>query len=60
MIISDLIEAIESGRIRISDHADEEAHSDSLIFDDIYYSIREGEIIESYLNDTPYPSFLVF
>ncbi|WP_447974758.1 DUF4258 domain-containing protein [Nitrospira sp. Kam-Ns4a] len=43
-----LIEAIEAGRVRISDHADEEAQADRLTFDAIYVSVLHGEIIEDY------------
>jgi len=57
--ISDPIEAIEAGRIRITDHADEEADSDRLGFEEIYFSVIHGEIIESYPADRPYPSCLV-
>ena len=60
MRISDLIDAIENGRIRITDHADEEAHSDKLTFDEIFASVQKGEIIEDYLTDQPFPSCLVF
>ena len=59
MDISDLIEAIQSGRVRITDHADEEADSDRLGFEEIYFSAIHGEIIESYPSDRPYPSCLV-
>lgn len=60
MTITDLINAIESGFIRISDHADEEIRADHLMLNDILYSVREGEIIEYYPSDRPYPSCLVF
>lgn len=46
--------------IRISDHADEEAEADDLTFDEIYFSVLHGEIIESYATVKPYPSCLVF
>ena len=59
MDISDLIEAIQSGRVRITDHADEEADSDRLGFEEVYFSVIHGEIIESYPTDRPYPSCLV-
>jgi len=45
---------------RISDHADEEAEADELTFDEIYFSISHGEIIEDYPDDKPYPSCLIF
>ena len=59
MDISDLIEAIQSGRVRITDHADEEADSDRIGFEEIYFSVIHGEIIESYPSDRPYPSCLI-
>lgn len=60
MNIESIIEAIRKGRIRISDHADEEAQIDDLMFDQIYFSVFQGEIIESYPSDKPYPSCLIF
>ena len=60
MEISKIIEAIDENRIRISDHADLEAHEDRLSFEEIYCSVREGEIIEDYPTDTPYPSCLIY
>ena len=59
MTISDIINAINNKNIRISNHADEEAQSDSLFFDDIINSIYNGEIIEKYPEDKPYPSCLI-
>lgn len=46
MNINDLVEAIRENRVRITDHADEEAHTDRLKFDEIYFSVLYGEIIE--------------
>lgn len=60
MIIQDLIEAIRRHRIRITDHADEEAHADRLSFEETFYSVFQGEIIEEYPEDKPYPSCLVY
>ncbi len=60
MNISDIIEAIRSGRVRITDHADEEAEADRLTFDEIYFSVLQGEIIEDYPTDKPYPSYLIY
>lgn len=60
MHISDIIEAMKTNRIRISDHADEEAESDQLNFDEIYFAVLHGEIIEDYPTDGPYPSCLVY
>ena len=60
MEIIDIINAIHENKIRISDHADEEAQSDQLSFDEIFTSIFQGEIIEDYPEDKPYPSCLIY
>ena len=60
MNLEDIIQAVNENRIRITDHADEEAHSDHLNFDDIVTSISKGVIIEEYLKDKPFPSCLVY
>lgn len=60
MNIESIIDAIRMDRIRISDYADEGAEADDLTFDEIYFSVLHGEIIESYPMDWPYPSCLIF
>jgi hypothetical protein len=60
MEILDLVDAIRSGRIRITDHADEEAQTDGLSYEDIFFTVFSGEIIEDYPEDKPYPSCLVY
>jgi hypothetical protein len=60
MEIADIIEAIQANRVRITDHADEEADADRLTFDEIYFSVLHGEIIEEYVDDKPYPSCLIY
>jgi hypothetical protein len=59
MTIDWIIKAIRGGRIRITDHADEEAQSDRISFDQIFSSVFRGEIIETYPDDKPYPSCLI-
>jgi len=59
MNIDDIINAIQNNRIRITEHADEEAETDDLTFDEIFFSISHGEIIEQYPTDKPYPSCLI-
>lgn len=59
MDIDHIIAAIRHGRVRITDHADEEAADDGLTFDEIYGSVLHGEVIEGYHNDRPYPSCLI-
>lgn len=58
--LADIIEAIHAGRVRITDHAYEEANADLLKFDEIYFSALHGEVIEEYQDDSPYPSVLIF
>jgi hypothetical protein len=58
--IADIIEAIRVKRIRITDHADEEAEMDHLSFDEIFYSVFQGDIIEEYPTENPYPRCLIF
>lgn len=60
MKLSQILESIKSGKIRISDHADEEAQTDNLLLEEILESVRVGEIIEDYPEDKPYPSCLIF
>jgi hypothetical protein len=58
--LEDIIRAIRHHRIRITDHADEETQADQLTFDEVFVSVVQGEIIEDYPNDRPYPSCLVY
>jgi hypothetical protein len=60
MDINLLIQAIRANRIRITDHADEEAQADKLSFDEVFVSTLQGEVIEDYPNDKPYPSCLIY
>jgi len=58
--IEDIIDAIRDNRIRITDHAYEEAQADRLSFDQVFFSVMQGEIIEDYPDDWPYPSCLIY
>ncbi len=60
MDINNIIDAIRNNRIKITDHADEEAALDNLKFDEIFFTVFQGEIIEEYTDDAPYPSCLVY
>ncbi len=60
MEIQLIVSAIRHKQIRITDHADEEALVDALTFDEIFFSVLQGEIIEDYLTDKPYPSCLIY
>jgi hypothetical protein len=59
MDIENIIDAIRNSRVRITDHADEEAFDDGLMFEEIYFSVMHGEVIEDYPQDKPYPSCLI-
>jgi ribosomal protein L24 len=58
--IRDIAVAIEQSKVLITDHADEEAQADKLSFEEVYFSVLHGEIVEDYPTDTPYPSCLVY
>lgn len=60
MEIDKIVNAIQANRIRITDHADEQSESDQLTFDEVYFSVLHGEIIEDYPDDKPYPSCLIY
>ena len=60
MDINNIIDAIRHNRIRITDHAEEETENDRLTFDEIYFSVFNGEVIEDYAEDRPYPSCLIY
>ena len=51
--LADIKEAIQTGRVRITDHAYEEANADRLKFDEIYFSAMNGVVIEKYQDDSP-------
>ncbi len=53
MKIQDIVKAIQTGKIRISDHARDEAREDSLLLNEIFFSVCNGEIIEDYPKDKP-------
>jgi hypothetical protein len=58
--ITEIIKAVKSGRVNVTAHAREEARDDVLLLDDIFFSVNNGEIIENYPNDKPYPSCLIY
>ena len=60
MDINNIIDAIRHNRIRVTDHAEEETETDRLTFDEIYVSVFNGEVIEDYAEDRPYPSCLIY
>ena len=58
--VDDIVKAIQSDCVNITVHARKEAKEDSLMLDDIFFSICHGEIIENYPDDFPYPSCLIY
>ncbi len=60
MDIGSIREAIRMHRVRVTDHADEEATADHLLLDEVYSSVATGEVIEDCPTDRPYPSCLIY
>lgn len=60
MDIQNIIDAISQNRVHVTDHADEEAQTDYLSLDEIFFTVLQGEIIEEYPIDKPYPSCLIY
>jgi hypothetical protein len=58
--IEAILESIKAKRVRITDHADEEASNDRISLMEALDTISAGEIIEQYPDDKPYPSCLIF
>ncbi|MEA5550790.1 DUF4258 domain-containing protein [Anabaena cylindrica UHCC 0172] len=56
----DIIAAINLNQVWVTRHAKEEAANDHLFIDEINFSATQGQIIEDYPNDTPYPSCLIY
>jgi hypothetical protein len=59
MKTENIIRAIAAGNVRISDHARDEAREDLLLLREIFFSVANGDIIEDYPADRPYPSCLI-
>ena len=60
MGLEDIIGAIRNDRVHITGHAYDEAEEDQLSYDDIFASVYQGEVIEDYPDDKPFPSCLVY
>ena len=58
--INKIIEAIKADRVIVSRHAREEADNDNLTLQLILFAVIQGEIIEDYPDDRPYPSCLIY
>lgn len=59
MDINDIIEAINAGRVVPSRHSITEAAVDNLAINEIYFSVKGGEIIEDYSDAYPLPACLI-
>lgn len=51
--------AINLEKVIISRHGREEAENDDLSLEEIIFSVMNGEIIENYPDDFPFPSCLI-
>ncbi len=60
MTLKKIIKAIQTDKVNITNHARIEAKNNQLLLDEIYNSTKNGEIIEYYLEDKPFPSCLIF
>ena len=59
MTLARIRDAIRLDRIRITNHATEEAEDDRLLLDEIFASVLKGELIEDYPRNKPYSSCLI-
>ncbi len=60
MDIHNIIRSIDSQHYTITDHADQRTQSRQLDIEDVLHSVRNGEIIQSYPQDRPHPSYLIY
>ena len=58
--IEDIKLACTDDTIVLTDHVRERMKERNIKYDDVIFSIFNGEIIEQYENDKPYPSCLIF
>ncbi len=58
-MINEIRSAINLEQVIISRHAKEEAENDDLSLEEIIFSVMNGEIIENYPDDFPFPSCLI-
>jgi len=59
ILLSEIKKAVKEERVRIADHAEEMA-KDGLAYSEVGDAISKGEIIETYADDKPFPSCLVY
>lgn len=58
-MINEIRSAINLEKVIISRHAKEEAENDDVSLEEIIFSVMNGEIIENYPDDFPFPSCLI-
>ena len=58
-ILEKIKSAVVKGMINMTDHADEELANDEILDKDLLHSVLQGEIIEDYPDDKPFPRCLV-
>ena len=58
--LRDIVEAVEAGRVRVTEHARAEAIEDDLTTGEVAESIRQSEILRQYPDDRPHPSCLIY
>ena len=58
--IQNIRDAIRNGRYRTSDHAKEETEEDEITEEELKASVLDGEVIEEYPDDKPFPSCLIY
>lgn len=59
-MLIDIQLAVKMNLVIVSRHGKEEAEADNLKLDEILSSVIQGEIIENYPDDQPYPSCLIY
>ena len=59
-MLEQIRQAIDARLFNITNHADEEIQKDHLLLNEVLGATGNGEIIESYPNDFPFPSCLIF
>ena len=59
-MIEKIQQAIKVGYYRVTEHAEEEMVEDNLQLKEVEISLENGEMIEIYLIDFPFPSCLIY
>jgi hypothetical protein len=58
-MLAKIRKAIGDGKVNVTDHADEEMAADKLSLGEVYFSVMNGKVIESYPEDFAFPSCLI-